>query len=357
MKKIITFTIFLVFIFLIPNISHATSGACSSHGGVNCSAGIGNLGANAVCNDGYESSTSYYDTNECIGNLSLCSQPIKGYCTTASDIRAHCGVSSQYTYEMYDICATDCQNQINKYQNDLSNYNSCASNQEARTTPTTPVTIPSCPINSTYLNGQCTCNDGYLKGGNSCVTYNQSCQSQFGVKSYGDKNKCYCSTGYQWNATKSACVNIACPGNFTLSGNQCICNNGDVMSGNECITQTQDCQNQFGVKSYGGSGLCYCNNGYHLGNSKQCVINLLLNKNSAPMPISAKKSKLLNGFTIGQSATPQAKGIDFSKLTSDPNVKKTTSSVIPAKVTAPATAPRKSVMGKIWDFIKGLFTK
>lgn len=61
---IFSLSIFALVTFLVPNMVSATSGACSSHGGVNCS--ISNSYKSVVCNDGSSDSyTSYYDLQEC----------------------------------------------------------------------------------------------------------------------------------------------------------------------------------------------------------------------------------------------------------------------------------------------------
>lgn len=60
MKKLMIFIILLCSLIFIET-ANATSGACSWHDGVNCSAGPG-LAGNAVCNDGWtESSVRYID--------------------------------------------------------------------------------------------------------------------------------------------------------------------------------------------------------------------------------------------------------------------------------------------------------
>lgn len=66
MKKLI---VLILFGFLyIPSLSFATSGACSDHGGVMCSAGAGSDGG-AICADGTESSVPYSNMSECQTNL------------------------------------------------------------------------------------------------------------------------------------------------------------------------------------------------------------------------------------------------------------------------------------------------
>jgi len=68
-----------------------------------------------------------------------------------------------------------------------------------------------CPPNSQFLNGQCVCNEGYVASGSICITYTQNCQLKYGLNSYGDKNYCYCSAGYEFNAIKTSCVKAEAP--------------------------------------------------------------------------------------------------------------------------------------------------
>jgi hypothetical protein len=58
MKKIIYYILGLL---LIPAISFATSGACSGHGGVNCSAGRDSDGS-VICYDGWRNSSVNYSS-------------------------------------------------------------------------------------------------------------------------------------------------------------------------------------------------------------------------------------------------------------------------------------------------------
>ena len=60
-----TFLGFAIVISLFSfDYAHATSGACSYHGGVNCSAGADYFGR-AICNDGSSSSIDYSEMHEC----------------------------------------------------------------------------------------------------------------------------------------------------------------------------------------------------------------------------------------------------------------------------------------------------
>lgn len=63
-----------------------------------------------------------------------------------------------------------------------------------------------CPINSTLNGTVCSCNDGYVSNGSACITYTQSCQTKYGANSYGDKQYCHCSVGYEWNTSQTTCI-------------------------------------------------------------------------------------------------------------------------------------------------------
>ena len=62
MKKYL-YIIAIISFFVFSHNVFATSGACSSHGGVNCS--IVGVNGSAICNDGFKSSVSYYTMQEC----------------------------------------------------------------------------------------------------------------------------------------------------------------------------------------------------------------------------------------------------------------------------------------------------
>lgn len=69
-KKLITVLILL----FIPVFVSATSGACSWHNGVNCSAGA-DINGKVQCNDGWVNSSVYfYNANECVSGKHYCTQ-------------------------------------------------------------------------------------------------------------------------------------------------------------------------------------------------------------------------------------------------------------------------------------------
>jgi len=60
-KGFVIVLIFLTLLFFRPSFIIATSGCCSSHDGVNCSAGA-QANGNVICNDGWTKSTCSYSS-------------------------------------------------------------------------------------------------------------------------------------------------------------------------------------------------------------------------------------------------------------------------------------------------------
>ena len=143
MKKIFVFVLFSFLFIPITNV-FATSGACSYHGGVNCSAGASSTGK-VQCNDGWTNSSVYFsDAAECHVIYS-CPTPISLQCNTESDYqnllqevtqersRARAlNASSGLLGSGRDNSSTvgqdrldSCRQSINVYNNSVSLYNQC----------------------------------------------------------------------------------------------------------------------------------------------------------------------------------------------------------------------------------------
>jgi hypothetical protein len=140
-----------------------------------------------------------------------------------------------------------------------------------------------CPANASLVGTGCVCNDGYLASGSACITYNQACQNQYGNNATGDKNNCWCNTGYQWNAAKTACVAQlpSCPANSSYVSGTCVCNEGyTTASTGGCITYTLNCAAKYGY-AHGDKNGCYCDAGYEMDATKNlCVPVLTCSANS-----------------------------------------------------------------------------
>lgn len=77
MKKLLLFLFpILVSIFLFPNLSFATEGTCSWHGGVKCAAGA-DWDGSVICTDGWrDSSERFYSQQKCRADLYYCSATV-----------------------------------------------------------------------------------------------------------------------------------------------------------------------------------------------------------------------------------------------------------------------------------------
>jgi hypothetical protein len=131
MKKHFLLLSLSLIILGISSTVFATSGACSSHGGVNCSAGAGDNGQ-AICNDGWDgSSVSYYSVAECqtTPTAPSCTLPIQNYCPGGPSYISTCGAPALGT--MYSSCIASCASQTNQYQTEMANYNSCITQQQS----------------------------------------------------------------------------------------------------------------------------------------------------------------------------------------------------------------------------------
>jgi len=242
-------------------IANATSGTCSWHGGINCAAGA-DWDGSAICNDGWkDSSEGFFSTAECTDNFHCSSSQLEslqqkyGVPATWAEIQSKMQEVSSLNSQLDVIIAKlnifpitgrisaeerqlmiehdSLIRQINTLLFNVSQQRSLLSdmnsvidsecwafgydNEQQRMLDRIKIMeglqAQSCSANSYYSNGQCTCNEGYVANGSVCITYSQSCQLKYGQNSYGDKQLCYCSAGYEFNAAKTACVKPEAPKN------------------------------------------------------------------------------------------------------------------------------------------------
>lgn len=118
------------------------------------------------CNDGYVLNES---KDSCISLDGICKGAFGKYSYAWNDYKCYCEVG--YEFDSYG--------------------NSCVS---------------ICQKNSTYINGQCQCNTGYLERNWICITYDHSCQLNYWYWSWWDKDYCYCKAWYKWNDSETYCV-------------------------------------------------------------------------------------------------------------------------------------------------------
>ncbi len=224
--------------FLSPQITFATEGTCSWHGGVSCNAGA-DWDGSTICKDGWrDSSERFYSQQVCTKELYYCSQAeasrlnfkyrldelyqvVSQKCAippellvssgdTASQSRekaikslelsSQCNsaqgdynlASNQYDRECYSIGESEYYQRMAEF---LAKYQQSQVTQKA-----------TCPSNLVVSGGQCVCPSDLVYNGSSCVTATQSCQSKLGPNSYGDSKQCYCSSGYSYDSITASCV-------------------------------------------------------------------------------------------------------------------------------------------------------
>jgi len=246
------------------------------------------------CFVGYVFGQDIIGRTQCISEDNWC-QNKYGYNSKYNSLSDKCVCKSGYEFTIKSGGSLECISCFSKYgihssYNYLTDKCECDDNYTLENNKCViQEKIIICPQNSTNTGGLCLCNDGYINNGSICVTYIQNCQNKYGVNSYGDKNNCYCNSGYQWNSSKTSCVKIVCPINSSIVDNQCVCNDGYVYNGNSCITHTQDCINNFGQNVYGVKGndnnsSCDCKNGYFWNLTKTACVKNEIQSTKTIMP-------------------------------------------------------------------------
>jgi len=226
-RKIGIGIIILFALLFIPYLSaEATSGACSWHGGVNCSAGA-DWDGSAICNDGWrDSSVSYYSVKKCMG------------------------------YDYYD------------------DYNY----------PSYP-TIPDCPLNSYYdsLSDSCKCYSSYVVSGGKCISADQYCRDLFGFNARHNilADKCECSYGYILSGSRCISGDSYCHNKYGYHSSynslseSCKCDYGYVFDSlDQCVSRDEYCQDLYDYNAEYNilSDSCVCKSGYVVDSSKtRCI--------------------------------------------------------------------------------------
>ena len=162
-------TVLTIFLLssLSYNFAYATSGACSYHSGVNCSAGA-NYSGNVTCNDGWvNSSVLFSDTDECKIPPKQCTFPTQPSCDLSSieqqkqDALNQASISNKRTPDflpaqqveienIYGLKYSSCQSQQSSYESQMNRYDSCINSQNK--TPAVQTVLSPCDISSSnYL--------------------------------------------------------------------------------------------------------------------------------------------------------------------------------------------------------------
>lgn len=257
MKKLLKIIMVLVCLINIPITTLATSGSCSSHGGVNCSIGASSEGK-VVCNDGWTNSSVFFsDAQEC--KISQCTEPIGSGCKTENDYGVkQLEINRSGGYLGLSASAqgvlNNCRNEITNYQRDLQTYNSCTSNNSINS-------------NISYTPVSTVSKDDFI---NSKMA--QYCKEKYGDKSNWTNEKCTCESGYL----------------------------GDLTNNFKCIPQEQAldkfCKKEHGQNSILKNNYCSCSEGYMFdSNTKQCtlsIINTSITPQQNIQPVVIKNSSI-----------------------------------------------------------------
>ncbi len=327
---IITSCLALILISQI-NVSYATSGACSYHGGVNCSAGASDDG-NAICNDGFISSTSYYYTNECNAG-DMCSseyssqqlntyqnytevqriiikknidQKIDSINKQINDLQNHANTTiSQYTSDVNSRANVLVQQFQQQKQGALGMSLSAAAKADPYAMAqdqTQRIAAVSSPYDSKISQVQNNTNNSIALNTAtinsilvSSITPLRSCVrslaalkldlaalDDFCTMTYGKNSilgtgssKCDCVSGYEFNEPKTSCVEIPkCPENSIDSKGVCVAKFGFILKNEKYISYTENCRSTYGDHSLGSldGTSCNCDSGYKWNtNQTSCI--------------------------------------------------------------------------------------
>lgn len=281
MKKIVY--LILGIIFIIPSATLATSGACSSHGGVNCLAGPTYEGK-VSCNDGWVNSSVYfYEAQECnnqeseirkidheISNLEYKLSQIKTNWDTeksqTTGFLAHIGALRTDGSSPVALANIDSkyQGQITAINNEISYYKKLRKQyrdelsdiRDAEMQRLELINKNEGSVNNNELSKEFdTLNEKYF----GKEAYDKACVTQYGSNSGWDGKKkddgsfyCKCSAGYFMGKNKK-CISLSswCEENLANSypkNNQCLCKEG--FSLNDKSKKCEQSQETTQVNSY-----------------------------------------------------------------------------------------------------------
>ena len=291
-KKVLLVSLAIFFILFSPRASFATSGECSYHGGVDCSAGP-SISGNAQCNDGWISSVLYSETDECQSDdfnpYSVCGSSIPQMLCSTSTLQSYQNLLNQSIQSCETlnarigssaICSNSsltseiqtCQQEIQTYQQWEQSYNSCIATAKNYMTAEYQAALAA------------SCDSQHYISGNQCLALPANTHAN----SFGGYQ---CNTGYQ--SSNGGCVPP--PNSFVVNGVD-LCNAGYIANPyHQCVSVTpyQDpalgsyCQQTFGYSSIVQNGTCGCVVGYEMNSSQtQCVTvpTATSSPNSLPAP-------------------------------------------------------------------------
>lgn len=207
MKKIplLGFTILLLGIVVNPMDIHAASGACSSHSGVNCSAGA-DFDGSVICNDGWhDSSVAYSSMQSCkMVSSPQCTSPYGYGCTTQSDLdslkksissmQAITGMTGSPLDPSQQNEISQCEDQIQSYAKQTAAYDKCMISNYSYSPETNSTVAPKSSSDDTEAKEHADTMKRLEQLASDTKQKNLACQSALGVANFNfDKQKCECA--------------------------------------------------------------------------------------------------------------------------------------------------------------------
>lgn len=219
MKKI--FLLLFAILFLNITSAQATSGACSYHSGVNCSAGADSDGS-VICNDGWrDSSVSYFNASECASQ--------KFYCTREE----YDQIKERYNIDslLNDLESANRAMEIKKaaYDNSRQDISGAALVYGSAARNTRLLAIETTGAANLVIAIQDNINQSLDLAEKECLT--------IGKDTYYQKILEALNNDIQKNENQNNI--LACPDNSYLNDKRCYCNNGYKAFENKCILEVK----------------------------------------------------------------------------------------------------------------------
>jgi hypothetical protein len=310
-RRIPLFSYLIVVLFLVtlifPNHASATSGSCSSHGGVACSL-RSDYDGSVICNDGWrDSSVSFSDADECKTTLPSCPSP-SGSKSDCGSLRAQLARSQLLGTTFGDDELAQCEAQNTAYDLVQSAYQQCLASQSA---------IQSQQFN-TYVD----------QSKNQDLIFNQQMQVKYDA---------YCASS---QGAGSVWV-----GDFGPSGS-CNPTSNDFL---------KSCQKQMGTNATydKSSGYCTCYSGYVVDANNQCVTE------AEPVTETPNIPQVQTVFTPPVQKVIKSNHLIVKPAITEPVVQHSTTTITQIVATSsPIAQPvvHKSWFGLLFEKIGGFFT-
>ena len=143
-----------------------------------------------------------------------------------------------------------------------------------------------CPAHSTLVDGNCICHNGYVKQGQLCVPFGDTCPPNKIDNGFG---QCICNKGYYEDANGNCIFGEPCPVYSSRNSfGECVCNPGYFSTSSGTCSRCQEgafwngtsCVFVCGVYAEHVNGQCQCKDGYGNLNGKCsiCPSNFFLHQ-------------------------------------------------------------------------------